>query len=154
MLFDVVVRSKKKLVSHKHFVIMIMQYCTVKSACYNHSHEIDRAGSVNDVSNSRCAGCCRLEKGCVSNPRDLRKERGEHASEGSAHRCLLGHWTRGGRHTCLYTCSPAPVTFGHNDIPSACLSVNAVACNTALPTHIIAMSGARHVQRVIVAEGI
>ncbi len=25
----------------------------------------------------------------------------------SAHRCLCGHWPPGGRHTCLYTCSPA-----------------------------------------------
>ena len=28
----------------------------------------------------------------------------------------------GGRYTCLCTCTPAPVTFRHNHIPSACLS--------------------------------
>ena len=39
----------------------------------------------------------------------------------SAHLCLLGRWAAGSRHTCLYTCSPAPVTFGQNDI-------QAIAC--------------------------
>ncbi len=40
----------------------------------------------------------------------------------SAHRCLCGYSAPGGRHACLYTCSPAPVTFAHNHIPSDCLS--------------------------------
>ena len=40
----------------------------------------------------------------------------------SVHRCLLARSAASGRCTCLYTCTPAPVTFPHNHIPSARLS--------------------------------
>ena len=46
----------------------------------------------------------------------------------------------GSRYACLYTCTPAPVTFAQNDTPSASFPVNAVVCNTALTAHIIAIS--------------
>ena len=58
------------------------------------------------------------------------------------------------RYTCLYACTRTPVAFRQNHIPTPALAANAVVCSTALTTHIFAMRWARHVERVILAEGI
>ena len=49
---------------------------------------------------------------------------------------------------------PAPVAFGLNHIQAIAFPVIAVVYNTALTTHIIAMSRTRRVETVILAEGI
>ena len=41
-----------------------------------------------------------------------------------------------------------------SDIQAPAFPVNAMVCSTALSTHIVAMSQARHVKPVILAEGI
>ena len=71
-------------------------------------------------------------------------------SQCSAHLCLLGHTAPGGRHTCLFTCAPAPLTFTHNHIEVLAFPVDAVVYSTALTMNIIAISWAPHFERVIV----
>ena len=72
----------------------------------------------------------------------------------SAHLRLLDHWAPDSWYSCLYACTPAPATFGQNDIQAPAFAVNAVVCSTAFAMNIIAVSRARRVQPVILAEGI
>ena len=50
--------------------------------------------------------------------------------------------------------NPGLVTFGQSDIQAPAFPVNAVVYATALTAHVIAVSRARHVEPVILAEEI
>ena len=64
---------------------------------------------------------------------------------------VSSQWVSGDEHTRIY---PGLMMFGQNHIQMPAFPINAAMYSTPFSTHIVAMSGARHCEPAILAEGI